>query len=341
MRQFIFAVVGCLICVSLLTAQFKVDVALVTLVATVIDERGRYVPDLKPEDFILQEDGQPQEIVHLTQSFDTPVSMGIVLDTSGSMERKIATATDAVERFIEATHRDDEIFLMTFSDRPSLRQDFTSNRSRLGAALRRIRVGGGTAMYDALDESLDKIQEGHHPKKSILLISDGQDTSSASTYEDALRDVRESELLVYALGISPSGGSMTERIPVPTGGGGGIGFPRFPGTPPTFPGGGGRRDPRLPPASRGPFEDSVDMRILKGLADASGGRAFLLSGAWSDSRGNQMELALDEIASELRNQYNIGYYPQHPVKDGKWHRIDIRTRNKSYFVRAKKDYFGN
>jgi VWFA-related protein len=83
------------------------------------------------------------------------------------------------------------------------------------------------------------------------------------------------------------------------------------------------------------------MRILKGLADASGGRAFLLSGAWSDSRGNQMELALDEIASELRNQYNIGYYPQHPVKDGKWHRIDIRTRNKSYFVRAKKDYFGN
>lgn len=335
MRRAVLAVSGCLIFVSLLAAQFKVDVALITLVATVTDERGRYVADLGPEDFVLQEDGQTQTISHLTQSFDTPVSMGIVLDTSGSMERKIATATEAVERFVRSTHKDDEIFLMAFSDRPVLLQDFTSNRSTLAFALQRVRVGGGTAMFDALDESLLKIRRGRHDKKSILLISDGQDTTSASTYEDALRMVRESELLLYALGISPDRSPMSERPPVPGGGSGGRipGIPTGIPIPPTFPGGGGR-DPRVPPSGRPGFEDTVDMRILNGLADASGGRAFLLS------VGNQMDRALEDIASELRNQYNIGYYPQHPLKDGKWHRIEIRAKNSRYHVRARKDYFG-
>ena len=65
-----------------------------------------------------------------------------------------------------------------------------------------------------------------------------------------------------------------------------------------------------------------------------------LAGTWSEARGNQIERALDEIAAELRNQYSLGYYPSHPIKDGKWHRIAIRTKNSRYYVRARKEYFG-
>src|SRR5215467_14202378 len=128
MRRFGFALIGATLLGSAVFAQLKVDVALINVVATVTDDKGVYVPDLQAEDFIVQEDGQTQTVSHLSQSDDMPVSMGITLDTSGSMERKIATATGAVERFIRTIHPDDDIFLMTFSERPVLRQDFTADR---------------------------------------------------------------------------------------------------------------------------------------------------------------------------------------------------------------------
>jgi VWFA-related protein len=82
------------------------------------------------------------------------------------------------------------------------------------------------------------------------------------------------------------------------------------------------------------------MSVLNGFADAGGGRAWLLSGSWTEGRGNQVEAILDQIAAELRNQYSIGYYPSHPLQDGKWHRVDIKARNPRYLVRARKEYFG-
>ena len=87
-------------------------------------------------------------------------------------------------------------------------------------------------------------------------------------------------------------------------------------------------------------EDTVDMNVLESFADASGGKAWLVSGGSSENRGNEIQDALDEIAAELRNQYSIGYYPDHPLNDGKWHRIEIRAKNRSYHVRARKEYFG-
>jgi Ca-activated chloride channel homolog len=223
MKSRIFLIAFVVLLTSAALAQLKVDVALVTVVATVTDDRGRYVDDLKPEDFVVQEDGVTQTVSHLAQSNDMPVSVGITLDSSGSMERKITTATNAVERFIRSIHEDDDIFLMTFSGRPVLEQDFTDDRNKLSRSLQRVRVGGDTALYDALDDSLRKIKSGKHQKKAVLLITDGEDTSSYNTFDDARLAVRESELLVYCIGISPpSGGPMSERTP------GG-------GTPPTIP----------------------------------------------------------------------------------------------------------
>ena len=354
----------CILIAPVIAAQLKVDVALVNVVATITDESGHYVSDLTQDDLTVYEDGHPQKISHFSQANDLPVSMGVLLDTSGSMERKIATATSAVERFLRSIHKDDDIFLMTFANRPELRQDFTDDRDRLARALRRVSVGGGTALYDALDEGLRKIKQGMHEKRAILLITDGEDTASYIAFEQAEARVRESELLIYCLGISPTGGFMTERNPAPypsprTGPSGGryprtgpsIGFP-FPGIPGIpggpFPGGGRypvnhgmpQQYPRGGRTRGAGNPDTVDMNVLNSFADASGGKAWLVSGGSSESRGNEIQDALDEIAAELRNQYNIGYYPDHAINDGKWHRIEIRAKDRRYRVRARKEYFG-
>src|SRR5206468_11882818 len=102
-------------------------------------------------------------------------------DSSGRMERKIGTATTAVERFIRTIHRDDDIFLMTFANRPELQQDFTDDRDRLARALRRVTVGGGTALYDALYDGIRKVKRGSHEKKANQLLTDVEDTSSDNT----------------------------------------------------------------------------------------------------------------------------------------------------------------
>src|SRR5213594_2207741 len=173
MRWSILSLFLSLLVLPVLAAQLKVDVALVNVVATVTDETGHYISDLTENDLIVLEDGKEQKISHFSQSNELPVSMGLLLDSSGSMERKIGTATTAVERFIRTVHRDDDIFLMTFSNRPDLAQDFTDDREKLARALRRVTVGGGTALYAALELSLRKIKKGIQDKKAILLLTDG------------------------------------------------------------------------------------------------------------------------------------------------------------------------
>ncbi|HYR88566.1 MAG TPA: VWA domain-containing protein [Terriglobia bacterium] len=360
-------ILGCLLTVPILAAQLKVDVALVNVVATVTDEKGRYVSDLSQDDLIIEEDGKPQTISFFNQSSDLPVSVGLTLDTSGSMERKIDTATRALDRFIRTIHRDDDIFLMLFSNVPLLAQDFTDDREKLARALREVRVGGGTALYDALKESLRKIKRGRYDKRAILLVTDGQDTSSENSFDEAAVAVRESELLVYCLGIAPSGASTVDSDPRPTPPihrdprdprqGPSIGFPipGIPGIPgtrlpipggPGGPGGPGRQPGRFPqfpqggPTSGRGDADTVDMTVLNRFADDSGGKAWLLSGNWTLNRGAEIQSVLDEIAAELRNQYSLGYYPPHDLKDGKWHRIQVRAKNPKYHVRARKEYFG-
>ena len=329
-------------------AQLKVDVGLVNVVATVLDGRNRHVADLTPEDFTLYEDGEVQSIAHFAQSEDLPVSVGILLDTSGSMERKIDTATVAVEQFLGQIHPDDEIFLVTFDDRARIVEDFTDDRRRLARALRSAEVGGGTAIHDALALGVDHIRNGKHDKKAILLISDGDDTSSATSFERALDQVRESEILVYSLGITPDGelsGPLgptppTSPGPIPAGPRTSMGtsFPGPGGTAPTFPG---------PPVST-PIRlglptirrDILNMDVLDLLGEISGGRAWLVSGFSDDSRRNQISDALDELANELRNQYSIGYYPSHSLQDGRWHLMAVITDDPAYRVRHREAYFG-
>src|SRR5437588_3235688 len=147
---------------GVVAAQVRVDVRLVNIIATVTDGRGRYIPNLTQDDFILEEDGKRQQISHFSQDRDVPVTVGILLDTSGSMDRKIRTAVEAVDRFVRRIHKDDEIFLMTFSGQPLVRQDFTDDREKLSQSLRRIIATGGTALYDAMADGVTKIRASRH-----------------------------------------------------------------------------------------------------------------------------------------------------------------------------------
>lgn len=287
--------------------RLKGDVLLVNVVATVVDGKGRTVPNLTSDDFILEEDGQPQAIQHLLPSADLPISLGIVIDASGSMQSKIRTAQRAVDRFFSMIHEDDEIFLMTFTLRASLIADFTSDRTRLrNALLTGVTIGGGTALYDSLYQALQKVKEGRYQKKAVLLVTDGEDWNSLTRFDKALQYVRESDMLVYSIGIK--------------------GAPGFDlGTDPLS--GDSRSSARN--------HTTVDMKVLNQFGEASGGRAWEISEA---AFGRNMDAVLDTIAGELRSQYSIGYYPNRPKKDGKWHSVRIRMKNPDYVARGRKEY---
>jgi Ca-activated chloride channel homolog len=322
MTQLIASFLAALFLPSVLIAQLKVDVGLVNLVATVTDDTGQYVANLSADDFVIEEDGHLQTISHFAQSRDMPVSVGIIIDTSYSMKSKIHTAISAVERFILTLHEHDEVFLMSFSSAPNLRQSFTRDRQRLGRTLHRLKANGQTALYDALVEGLRKVKDGKHRKKAILLISDGEDTKSTRTFETAALAVRESDVLVYCLGIasSDSGGTQqTLRIENPVNA---IETSKI-----------------AEPHTMGRQSDTVNMEFLDRFADSGGGKAWLVSGD-ERNRKRHIERVLDQISAELRNQYSIGYYPPHPINDGKWHTIRIRHRDPGYHVRARQEYWG-
>lgn len=339
-----------------LLAQISVDVRLVTLVATVTDSNGLNVPNLHAEDFIVSEDGKEQDVTLVEQSKDLPVSMGIVLDTSLSMQPKMQTATDAIDRFLQSLLPDDDIFLMTFAEKPHMAQSFTTDRSKISNALHKVKLESNTALYSAAEQSVREARKGKHEKKAILLVTDGQDTSGKTTLDDVMDEIRKSHVLVYCLGIGPSGNT---RIQVPT-----SGPTTIPGTQPGQPGRSTTTTPsitlpggiRIPIPGTGPARrqfpssgrggrgggvnglDTVNMRVLEQIAEASGGKAWLIGGR--SANGNTIDDALDEIASELRGQYTIGYHPNHPMNDGKWHQVTVRAKNPRYEVRARKEYFG-
>jgi Ca-activated chloride channel family protein len=304
------ATVAVLVAGALLHGQqlrLKTDVLLINVVATVVDGKGRTVPNLIVDDFIIEEDGQPQTIRHFLPSADLPISIGVVLDVSGSMESKIRTAQRAIDRFFSVIHKDDEVFLMTFTIRASVIADFTSDRTTLrNALLTGVNVSGGTALYDSLYQALQKVQEGRYDKKAVLLVTDGEDVNSLTRFDKALQYIREAEMLVYSVGIK--------------------GAPVFDL---------GADLPSSNSGSRARNHTTVDMSVLNQFGEASGGRAWEIAEA---AFGRNMDAALDTLAAELRSQYSIGYYPNRLKKDGKWHSVRIRMKNPDYSVRGRKEY---
>jgi Ca-activated chloride channel family protein len=306
--------------------HFRSGVELINVSATVTDQRGRFVSGLAKEDFSLYEDGQPQTITHFSAD-RVPVSLGLVLDASGSMDgEKWAAAMNALDRFLfDLLDPADEVFLYTFNTNPDLVQDWTTDRQRISRALGRIRPNGGTALLDAVSEAVPLADTGTHRKKAVLIISDGNDTSSQIDLPELKQLIRETEVMVYAIGIDgrePSVTSIpggTPRLPIP------LPFP-VPG----------RRYP-IPPSTPPPVGPSrrsgagVDVRALRDITDDSGGRTELIRS------GRDLAPATTGIADELSQQYYLGY-PAAAAKDGRWHAIRVETRDAKLRVRARRGY---
>lgn len=283
----------------------RVDSDLVTLDATVTDARGRYVANLKRDDFAVYEDGVRQELAYFNTGDRVPMSLGIVFDTSGSMVDKIDGVKDAVEHFVGSVAPGDEIFLVEFADGADLVQDFTDDRRRILRAVEDLDPRGGTALYDAVLLGLQRVTGGKHRKRALLLVTDGNDTTSDARLDDALAAARKAEVIVYALGIGHG-----ERGSFGHGGHGG-GF-------------GGR--------------DAVDMRVLRAFADATGGRAFELEGAHSGGR-DLVDEAAAQVAAELKQQYTLGYRPSNKGRDGGFRQIKVETSDRQLRVRTKRGYY--
>jgi VWFA-related protein len=309
-------------------------VELVNVTVTVIDASGRLVAGLTTDDFRIYEDGVPQTITHFSRE-RVPVSLGIVLDTSGSMEgERMAAARQALDRFLfDLLGEDDEIFLYRFSYQPQLVHDWTGDPERVSRALGGIRPRGGTALYDAVADAVVLAEQGRHRKKAVVVISDGNDTNSEIRVRDLQQLIRETEVMVYAIGIDSPGPS-----------GAGRGRPPAPRTRPPvrvpfpIPGGGGRGRLPFPPTTRVPgggavfgAGDRVNASALRDLTDDSGGRTEVIRDA------DDLDAATAGIADELSRQYFLAY-PAPGHADGRWHEIEVEIRDSRLRVRARRGY---
>ena len=310
--------------------RFKSDVELISIAATVSDPSGRFVPNLRKEDFLVYEDDQPQTVTHFSAD-RVPVSLGIALDTSGSMAgEKIRAAQGALDRFLyDLLDRQDEVFIYLFSNYPRLLQGWTTDRAVLSRALGRVAPNGGTALYDTVEEAIPLTAQGRNAKKALLIISDGNDTASRADIHDVKRRIHESETLVYAIGIDGTEETVRSlpppRVPMP------IPFP-FP------PGGRGRSrwPPTPPPQGQGggwrrSSDDRVNVAALRDMTDDSGGRTEIVRDP------QDLNPSTASIADELSKQYYLGY-PASGKKDGRWHSIRVEVRNGNYRVRARRGY---
>lgn len=283
----------------------RVNTDLVTLTATVTDKNGRYRADLKREDFTVYENGAQQKLEYFNTGDRVPMSLGIVFDVSGSMEDKIEGVQDAVEHFVKSVAPSDEIFLIRFSDDADLVQDFTDDKKRILRTIQNLEPQGSTALYDAILLGLQKVSEGKNRKRALLLLTDGNDTASTTSFQEITALARKSEVIVYGLGIGHG-----EKGSVHTG---------------IF-------DSRV--------KDTVDMRTLRTLADATGGAAYYLENAHEGGR-DLVDEAAAQIAAELKQQYTLGYYPTDKKDTGAFRQITVEVKDKSLRVRTKRGYYYN
>ncbi len=185
--------------------KFSARVREVLVQATVLDKRNRPVNDLTEPDFQILENGVPQKISSFEHS-DAPVSVGLLIDNSGSMSDKRPAVQAAALAFIHDSNPQDEMFVVNFNETPYLDCPFTSNVNRLQQALDRIESSGGTALYDATVASLDElVQNGHKQKRALLIVTDGVDDDSVYTLEQTVRAAeREKDApIIYCIGILP------------------------------------------------------------------------------------------------------------------------------------------
>jgi len=268
------------------TTAFRADSTLVLVPVSVTDPSNRYVLGLEKEAFHLSEDDVPQTIRFFSNE-DAPLSIGLLVDVSGSMGAKLETSRRAVIEFLKTLNAADEAFLVDFSDRAELAMPLTSNAEAIEAKLTEVTSGGLTAMLDAVHTGLQEMKHAKNPRKALLIISDGGDNNSRFTATEIEDLVREADVQIYAMGVFE---------PVLSFGLGKAGAA----------------------AGLGAAEISGP-KLLSEIADQTGGRAMAAS-SLRDLPG-----IAERIGIELRNQYVLAYSPINKNRDGKYRKVQVKV----------------
>jgi Ca-activated chloride channel family protein len=196
--------------------RISMDVDWVVLQASVHDRGGHSVPKLKQQDFAVFEDGKPQEI-RLFRQEDTPVTVGLVIDHSGSMREKLADVTAGARAFVRSSNSNDQMFVVNFNERVSLGlpvgMQFSDSAGQLGDAIWSLEARGTTALYDAVIEALERVRKGSSDKKVLLVISDGGDNASRARLDQVLKMAEQSNTTIYTIGIfDPDDSDKNPRV---------------------------------------------------------------------------------------------------------------------------------
>jgi VWFA-related protein len=282
----------------------KSQVTLVNLFATVRDKNKRIVGDLKQEDFKVQEDNQDQKISFFSKEVALPITLALLLDTSGSEQDMLGAIQEAGSAFLHRILRKgDEALVMSFDSDVDLLSDFTDNRAQLDRAVRRARInipsggsiGGnpgpigsrqitGTALYDAIYLACSEKLNTEAGRKAIVIVTDAQDEGSKVKLEEAIEAAQRTDTVIHILLVAD---------------------PRFGG----------------------------NASVAHKLAEETGGRMIAVR-----SEKKLLE-AFDEISEELRSQYTLGYYPTNTARDGKFRKIKVETNNHDLKVLTRKGYY--
>ena len=290
----------------------KVNVDVVQLFFNVKDKRGALIPSLAKDDFQILEDGKPQTIKYFNGDSNLPLTLGILIDSSGSQQRVLEMEKEVGGQFLQEILRPkDEAFVISFDVNVDLLQDFTNSVHDLKAALNKARIntgggggplpglGGGpiptgtprgTLLYDAIYLASHDELSHEVGRKAMIILTDGEDQGSQLRIKDAIEASQKSDSIVYVLLIADRGF---------------YGFGGYSGD-----------------------------REMKKLAEETGGRVIEVG-----NKFEKLKQAFDQISQELRSQYNIGYTPTNNKRDGTFRKVDIRTKQSGYKIQARSGYY--
>ncbi len=290
--------------------SIKVDVDVVNILASVRDKKGTLMPHLEKQDFTILEDGKPQPIKYFTRETDLPLTIGLLVDTSGSQQNLIGIEKNAAAQFFsQVLRKKDEAFLMLFGEEAELLQDYTNSIRLLNDGLSRLHLsvpsGGlgpgpvptmgqprGTVLYDAIYLAANEKLRSEVGRKVIVVITDGVDEGSKLPLDEALAAAQKSDAVIYSI-------EYVDHA-----------FYGF----------------------MGGFGNSGDGALHR-LSDPTGGHVYRVD------RSHPLDEVFRELQEEMRTQYAIGYTPTNDKKDGTYRKLDVKVANKDFKVAARKGYY--
>lgn len=317
----------------------RVDTTLVSLPVSVMDRDGKFIPNLRKEDFRVWENGVEQQVAYFA-STEKPFTVALVLDTSGSTKNRLEEIQDAAIAFVEQLRPEDKVMVVSFNDKIRLLSEPTNDRFILRDAIRETEAGSGTRLYDAVDMIINQYFNRVEGRKAIVLFTDGVDTTSnRADYNTTVRDAEELDALIYPVeyntfgDMAGMGGGWPGRRGSRRGGGSGGGssgnviddiFSIILGGGVTI-GGGGR--------GTGTSREEYDRgdQYLHDLARVTGARLY-------NAEQQNLDYAFRSVAEELRRQYSLGYYPKTKPVAGERRGIRVRVGRPELVVRTRDSY---